>query len=94
MKSHQVVKSPFLTEKSNRGKGHNRVSFEVHPCANKIEISNAISSLFGVEVLAVHTMNVRGKEKRQGRFSGRRANWKKAIVTLSPSSKIEYYEGV
>ena len=71
-----------------------KVLFEVAIDANKIEIKQAIEALFSVKVADVHTEIVRGKERRIGRHQGRRPNWKKAIITLQPGSKIDFFEGV
>lgn len=106
--AHQIIKRPLLTEKGTRLKEHGgapvgtfgeedlkpQVLFEVALEANKIEIKNAIEALFSVKVVDVHTQIMRGKEKRVGRFMGQRSNWKKAIVTLAPGNKIEFFEGV
>jgi large subunit ribosomal protein L23 len=106
--AHQIIKRPLLTEKGTRLKEHGgapvgtfgeedlkpQVLFEVALEANKIEIKHAIEALFSVKVLDVHTQIMRGKEKRVGRFMGQRSNWKKAIVTLAPGNKIEFFEGV
>jgi large subunit ribosomal protein L23 len=62
--------------------------------ANKIEIQRAVEAVFNVKVDSVRTMQVRGKVKRQGRYSGRRNDWKKAIVTLKPDQKIELFEQI
>jgi large subunit ribosomal protein L23 len=104
----QVIKRPLLTEKGNglRETGgaltapadpeqlSRKILFEVAPDANKFEIRDAIEKLFKVNVLDVHTSIVRGKEKRIGKFQGRRSNWKKAIVTLAKGQTIEFFEGV
>jgi large subunit ribosomal protein L23 len=71
-----------------------KVLFEVARDANKIEIRQAVEKLFGVHVTDVHTQIVRGKEKRIGRWVGRRSNWKKAIVTLAEGATIDFFEGV
>jgi large subunit ribosomal protein L23 len=71
-----------------------KVVFEVATDANKIEIRHAIQKLFNVTVEDVHTMVVRGKLKRVGRFMGRRPSFKKAIVTLKAGDTIEFFEGV
>jgi len=90
----QVLKKPHLTEKTVAQKEfENQVTFLVDKGANKIEIKNAVESLFKVKVLRVNTVNTRGKMKRMGRFTGRRSDWKKAIVTLKEGDKIEYFEG-
>jgi large subunit ribosomal protein L23 len=70
-----------------------QVLFEVARDANKLEIRNAVQKLWNVTVLKVRTTIVRGKQKRLGRFMGRRSNWKKALVTLAPGQNIEFFEG-
>jgi large subunit ribosomal protein L23 len=103
-----IIKRPLLTEKSSRlretGGAADRhaegdtyaqqVVFEVARDANKVEVRNAVQSLFKVTVTAVRTLVVRGKQKRVGKFSGRRPAWKKAFVTLKPGDNIEFFEGV
>lgn len=103
-----VIKRPILTEKGTHLRetgGHpytpseeeeyaHKVLFEVARDANKIEIREAVERLFNVTVLNVRTQLVRGKERRIGRFAGRRPHWKKAIVTLKAGEKIEFFEGV
>jgi len=90
-----VIRRPIITEKGNLLKeANNKVTFEVHPDANKQEIKAAVEKIFKVRVLNVHAMNQRGKMKRVGRFLGKRSNWKKAIVTLGPNDRIEFFEGV
>jgi large subunit ribosomal protein L23 len=73
---------------------HNQLSFEVDRRANKIEIKKAVERIFKVQVEDVRTMNYQGKRKRLGRNEGRRRHWKKAVVTLKPGQKIEFFEGV
>jgi large subunit ribosomal protein L23 len=68
--------------------------FEVARDANKVEIRYAVQKLWNVDVLAVRTSVVRGKEKRMGRYVGKRSNWKKAIVTIAAGQNIEFFEGV
>jgi large subunit ribosomal protein L23 len=103
-----IIKRPLLTEKTARlretGGGAaapvegeafaQKVVFEVARDANKLEIKSAIQQLFKVTVTGVRTLVVRGKEKRVGRFAGRRPAWKKAFVTLQPGDNIEFFEGV
>ncbi len=89
-----ILKRPHLTEKAVAMKEKaNQVTFEVARDANKIEIRRAIEQLFDVGVRKVATINVRGKKKRMGRYQGRRSAWKKAMITLKPGDKIEYFEG-
>jgi large subunit ribosomal protein L23 len=68
--------------------------FEVASDANKVEIRAAVQKLWNVDVVAVRTSIVRGKEKRMGRFVGKRSNWKKAIVTIAAGQTVEFFEGV
>ena len=90
----QLLKSPRLTEKSVTQKElTNQVTFLVELTANKIEIKRTIETLFKVTVLNVNTIRMRGKEKRMGRYVGRRPSWKKAMVTLKEGDSIEYFEG-
>ena len=90
-----VIRRPIITEKGNLQKElNNKVTFEVHPDANKREIKAAVETIFKVRVLNVRSLNQRGKMKRVGRFFGKRRNWKKAIVTLGPNDQIEFFEGV
>jgi large subunit ribosomal protein L23 len=92
---YEVVQRPLLTEKGTRLKEEaNQYLFRVAPTATKIEIKQAIEQLFKVKVAEVRTLRMQGKVKRMGRFAGRRAGWKKAIVTLKAGQSIELYEGV
>ena len=86
----QVVRRPLITERGTiMREENNQYQFEVHPDANKHEIRQAIEHFFGVKVLKVRTMNCRGKVKRLGRHEGKRADWKKAVVTLSGENTID-----
>ena len=72
-----------------------KYTFEVAKDANKIEIKNAIETVFGVKVKSVNTINITGKMKRVGVHTGRRPSYKKAIVTLTEDSKtIEFFESM
>jgi len=91
----QVVRKPLVTERfADLRERDNKFIFQVHPHANKHEIRQAIEHYFGVKVTEVRTMNVRGKVKRLGRFSGKRADWKKAIVTLAEGDSIDLFDQV
>ena len=91
---HQVVVRPVVTEKSSAAyQTRKEYTFEVHPEATKPQIRAAVEQLFGVKVTGVWTSNQRGKEKRMGRTSGRRPNWKKAIVKLREGDTIPVFEG-
>ena len=89
------MKKVLITEKGKlMRETHNQYFFEVARDANKIEIKRAIESIFQVKVDSVQTMQLRGKVKRQGRWVGKRNDWKKAIVTLKPDQKIELFEQI
>jgi large subunit ribosomal protein L23 len=96
--AYQIIRQPLITEKSTIQREENGTyCFKVHPNANKVEIARAVETLFGskgnVKVAEVRTSVVRGKMKRMGRFLGKRPNWKKAWVKLSPdSAEIEFFE--
>ena len=95
MDIYQVIKEPHITEKGNVQKElYNQISFKAHKKANKIEIRRAVEALFKKKVVDVRTMNVRGKKRRMGRYAGKKADWKKAIVTLAPGESVEFFEGV
>ncbi|MBL7033360.1 MAG: 50S ribosomal protein L23 [Candidatus Delongbacteria bacterium] len=90
-----ILIKPLLTEKMVGYKEtENKYAFVVERSANKIEIKRAVEERFKVRVSAVNTMNYSGKLKRQGRFEGRRAAWKKAIVSLQKGDEIEIVEGL
>jgi large subunit ribosomal protein L23 len=92
---HDVIVKPIISEKSTAQLERNGAyTFVVARDANKIEIAKAVETLFGVKVRAVRTMQYLGKQRRLGRFVGRRSSWKKAIVSLRPGQTIEIFEGV
>ena len=95
MKHYDIIKKPLLTEKSYADIANKKYTFVVAKEANKVEIKKAIEEIFGVDVKRVNTVNVRGKEKRQGLTSGYTASYKKAFVTLTEDSKpIEFFESL
>ncbi|HWX24604.1 MAG TPA: 50S ribosomal protein L23 [Vicinamibacteria bacterium] len=91
---HEVIRRPLITEKTTLLKETQRaLCFEVHKDATKPEIKKAVETLFSVKVSNVRVANVRGKFKRQGRYVGKRADWKKAYVVLKEGEKmIEFFE--
>jgi len=90
-----IVRKVLITEKGTvQRELRNEYTFEVERDANKIEIKRAVEAIFHVKVADVRTMQMRGKLKRQGRFAGRRNDWKKAIVKLLPDQKIELFEQI
>lgn len=93
MNIYSVIKKPHVTEKTSLGSdATNTVSIVVDRDANKIEIKQAVESLFKVKVADVRTVNVAGKVKRVGKNTGKRSNWKKAYVTLQAGQSIDFFE--
>ena len=94
--AYDIILRPAITEQSMEAVEEKRYVFYVLPTATKTEIKAAIEEIFGVKVLKVTTINVRGKQKRQGAYPmGKTASWKKAVVKLSADSKnIELFEGM
>lgn len=91
----QILKRPIITEKSATfGSTNSGVVFEVHPRANKSEVSDAIEKIFSVKVARVRMVNVRGKVKRVKSTAGQQRSWKKAYVTLAQGSSIDVVEGL
>jgi large subunit ribosomal protein L23 len=95
MKLTEVIRRPLITEKTSILREDGRtIVFEVAARANKIEIRHAVEQLLGAKVDAIRTSITHGKVKRQGRFAGRRSDWKKAYVKLREGAKIpEFLEG-
>ena len=93
---YEVLRRPVMTERNTELMQQGRYTFEVAPNANKIQIKEAVEKAFpDVTVLAVNTMNVHRKARRQNtRLRGFRTGWKKAIVTLAPGQRIEIFEGI
>lgn len=88
-----ILLRPLITEKLTAQQDKlNNYAFEVDPDANKLQIQKAVEKRFNVKVTQVRTMNFMGKLKRQGRYEGRRKNWKKALITLAEGQKIELFE--
>ena len=94
--SYDIILRPIITEQSMEHIDLKKYVFEVARDANKIEIGKAVEEIFGVKVIKVTTLNVKGKLKRTGRYpAGYRRSWKKAVVKLSDDSKtIEFFEGM
>lgn len=90
--AHEILRKPRITEKGSLlAEKAPVVVFEVARDANKNEIRFAVQSSFGVEVKAIRTVIVRGKIKRRGKNIGKRANWKKAFVTLAEGQTIDFF---
>ncbi len=93
--AYDVLRRPVITEKATLAReAENAVVFEVDPRSTKTEIKRAVEKAFGVGVVEVRTVIVRGKRARVGRFVGRKRNWKKAYVTLKEGDHIQFFEGV
>jgi len=95
MSQYDIIRRPLITEKTSIQKETaNQLTFEVDRKANRVEIRRAIERIFNVRVATVRTMQVKGKVKQRGRIVGKRRDWKKAIVTLRPGERIDFFEGV
>ncbi len=96
----QIIVKPRITEKNTDLMEQDQYTFEVATAANKIQIREAVESLFNVRVKAVNTMNVKGSRRSRaikrggGRISGQERSWKKAVVTLFPGQRIDVFEQV
>jgi len=89
---HQVILRPLVTEKGmHRATRNNQYAFEVNPLAEKVDVREAVESLFNVKVLKVRTQNRVGKPRRYRFTYGRTKNWKKAIVTLDSEDRIDFF---
>ncbi len=91
---YQTIQRPIITEKSMRQTAQNKYTFEVNKKATKKQIKRAVQKTFGVDVLNVQTINVKGKAVRRGprRVLKKKSDWKKAIVTLKEGDKVEVFE--
>lgn len=94
MNPHDVILAPALSEKAVVGIQAGKYAFYVHPRANRTQIKEAIETVFEVDVVKVNLLTVRGKTKSLGRYVGKRADRKKAIVTLKPGQRIQQLEGL
>ena len=93
MNIYSVIKKPHVTEKTSLGGDTtNTIAIVVDRDANKIEIKQAVESLFKVKVNDVRTVNVAGKVKRVGRNTAKHSNWKKAYVTLQKGQSLDFFE--
>jgi len=95
MRQYDIIHGPVVTEKTTLQKEiNNQVTFKVDKKANRVEIKDAVERNFNTKVKQVRTVQVKGKVKQRGRIIGKKEDWKKAIVTLMPGQKIEFFEGV
>ena len=93
MRPEEIIIAPVITEKSNDQMQMGKYTFEVNKKATKVEIANAVEKLFGVKVLNVNTMTVKGKTKRVRYVEGKTSDWKKAIVTIDMNPAEKSYLG-
>jgi len=94
MHLYEVLRRPLITEKATLLQGQSKYAFEVAGGATKNLVKQAVEAAFKVKVIDVNVMNVSGKTKRMGRRVVTNSSWKKAVVTLEPGDKIEFFEGV
>jgi large subunit ribosomal protein L23 len=98
LEASQVVLRPVISEKSMAETQRGKYTFAVHDDANKMQIKAAVEELFKVTVLEVNVLTTKAKEKsrnrRRGRVRGWTSPWKKAVVSIKPTDKIEFFEGI
>jgi len=95
MRNYDIVRGPVVTEKTTLQKDtSNQVTLRVDKNANRVEIKDAVEKNFDTKVKQVRTIQVKGKVKQRGKIIGKRKDWKKAIITLMPGQKIDFFEGV
>ena len=96
--AHEIILRPVISEKSMDESGRGKYTFAVHDEANKIQIKAAVEELFKVNVTGVNVLTTKAKQKsrgtRRGRIVGSTSPWRKAVVTLAPGQKIQFFEGV
>lgn len=91
---HDLILAPVLSEKALSGIEDSRYVFYVRPGTNRVQVKKAVQEVFNVNVVKVNLLKVRGKDRTQGRFTGKTANRLKAIVTLKPGQRIEQLDGL
>ena len=94
MHLYEVLRRPLITERNAVLQTQSKYAFEVAGEANKNQIKQAVEKAFNVGVTGVNVMTVHGKKRRIGRRIVQTPSWKKALVTLKPGDKIEFFEGV
>ncbi len=95
MKEYDILRGAVVTEKTTLQKElNNQVTIKVDKRANRVDIKNAVEKTFNTKVKQVRTIQVKGKVKMRGRIIGKRNDWKKAVVTLMPGQRIDFFEGV
>lgn len=96
MNVYDVIRRPIVSERALKLVEQGKYTFEVAPTATKVQIREAVETIFKVDVVAVNTTIMPGKKRRdfRSRSYGSTPQWKKAIVTLKPDQRIEFFEGV
>ncbi len=95
MSTYDIIRGPVVTEKTTLQKElNNQVTLKVDKRANRVEIKDAVEKAFNTKVKQVRTLQVKGKVKQRGRIIGKKSDWKKAIITLMPGQRIDFFEGV
>lgn len=94
MHTYEVLRKPIVSEKSLVLQASSKYTFEVSPGASKHQIKEAVETAFKVNVLGVNVVTVQGSTRKIGRRRVMTSPWKKAIVTVKPGQKIEFFEGV
>jgi large subunit ribosomal protein L23 len=94
MHLYEVLRRPLITEKSTVLQAQNKYAFEIADDANKPQVKQAVENAFKVKVTGVNVVTMPGKTRRVGRRQIQTRSWKKAIITLQPGDKIEFFEGV
>ncbi len=89
-----ILRNPVITEKATILRESNTYTFKVDPRANKVQIRQAVESIFEVKVESVRTLSVHSKPKRQGARQGRTSSWKKAYVKLRTGESIDLIENL
>ncbi len=92
--SHRILVKPLITEKATQLGALNKYAFVVSSASNKLEVAKAIWTVYGVKPVQINIIKMKGKAVSRGRISGRRKDWKKAIITLKAGEQIKIYEGV
>ena len=94
MEARDIILKPLISEKAVAKMAEGKYAFRVRLDANKTQIKDAIEEIFSVTVTGVSTMRMHGKVRRQGKFIGRRSDWKKAVVQLKEGDSIKVFEGL
>ena len=92
--AYKIIMKPLVTEKVSDLGALNKYAFAVAKNANKIEVAKAIKEIYGIKPVGVNVIRMSGKKARYGRITGKRKDWKKAIITLPKGQTIKIYEGV